>query len=359
MSNKFDNQINLWWKYVDLLILKLLSSPLPIDVWPSFQPTGSGRTLKTKPHIHLFNYSAKYDDRAMNRIRIFLIPQSSLVSIDDIMQFENNEEEEGDTGLYAVTGHVEDMHDADRVMNRATDLGLNYLSDIKAKFPELSSFKQYSEDITSMEDIQIYRAVLDAMDNNEVCDFLGKNIGNAVIRDIRSSNITDIMLRLYDALGLTSLTVRADIYFKGADAVRNERLVTANAIEKESIECYGDLYDIYENFIHEYVLAMRPYVHTRIQKGVIIDNISKPNMERFFKIFEPSSDQTFTGFGSRAEDYSQSNAIEERLQHEIQKLEMIDDDTTDRRAGIYYPWGNIFVRFDTKEGDNGNECYNR
>lgn len=357
MNDKFNNQINLWWKYVDLLILKLLSSPLPIDVWPSFQPTGSGRTLRTKPHVHLFGYSAKYNDHAINRIRVFLIPQSSLVSIDDIMQFDDDEE--GETGMYAVTGHVEDMHDADRVMNRATELGLNYLSDIKTKFPELSSFKQYSEDITSMEDLQIYRAALDAMDNNEACDFLGKNIGNAVIRDIRSSNMADTMLRLYDVLGLNSLTVRADIYFKGADAVRDERLVNANAIEKESIDCYGALYGIYEIFIHEYVQAMRPYVHTRIQKGVLIDNISKPNMERFFKIFEPSNDLVFTGFGSKEEDYSQSDVIEERLLHEIQKLETIDDDTTDRGAGIYYPWGNIFTRFDTKEGDNGDECYNR
>lgn len=361
MNKKFSDQLELWWKYIDLIILKILRSPLPTDPFPVFdmvKEEDGKKIMKTYHTICLFIPDWYQDEYYRNRFELFLIPESAIMYVDDIMGFDTESDEY--TGLRTAIGHEEDIVEAKEQLKYADQLAEEYLEDIKSSYPELSSFSLYSTDVKSVEEMQMYTSVLESLEKSEACKMFADMLGNGIIKDIRAGLIADTYVKLYEVLGLSSASVRADVYFKGAESVYNHQLLICRSKNSEKIiEKYKDIYFIYEKFIRAYVTHVRSFMHTRLQKSMMIETLSRPSSTDIFKIFEPDNGSRITGFVNGPEVYKDSNSVEERLTTLIERMEGITDDESDRVFTVYYPWANLLVRNSTKGGNGGDECYNR
>ena len=209
--SRFDAQIEIWWRYIDHILLYYLRSPLPY-VEPTFDVDMESSFTSTTTRLNMYSAVELIDEVNTEAFVKFMIPNHDKISVNKLL----NGISEIKSGEIITFNHNKDvLHATKEVYPMIEDAANLYIEKITNTFPELTPIRAWMRN-GSMEDPDspIGKLADKVRDPNNVIGKLSGIFGNIELFDNRLEKIQCELFEIYNVLDLNSPTTRADLYLK-------------------------------------------------------------------------------------------------------------------------------------------------
>ena len=351
--SRFDNQVEMWWTYIDHILMYYLRSPLPFASVTFENDTKVDETTIVS-RINIFSSVDVVDEANVNALMTFMIPNHDRVHVHrilkDVFPIPSNQ--------IAIYSHTKEFNYAcDTIFPALDNAADHYMTQITDRFTELYPTAQWIR-ISELEEPNSDNGKLAEKVRNpsNTIGLLSGIFGNYDLYSSRSMIAKKELFSIYKVLGLLSQSTRADLYFKGVDYVKQKREREIDdqlsmAIFKE----YNQIYDFLLELLQTYIKICRPYIHDRMYHIVLCKNIEHTGYDKIYPVFDKSTKTVQRVWYTSDKEYKGDN-IEDRLKNACKIMRNTVDYPKDGcKLMFYYPWFLELIRLN--DGGGPSECH--
>lgn len=356
--SRFENQVNLWWDYIDHIALYYLRSPLPFAD-PTFAVDRNNDVTTTAHWVNWYSPIDRIENANINALMRFMLPEWDRVSMDDILTSSPSLlGPNGSTCQSVVYGHTKEMEIFEDTVYRPIDsAAYSYLQKVYDTFEELKPSNAWVRIAKSESPDSKASRIVDVLDNHEspISIFSGL-FGNYDLYTDRITTMKSELFSIYDALDLNKQTTRADLYFKGVDYVMEKRKRELKSeTDKKLFEFYNQIYTILLDLLTTYTHICRPFIHDRMYRLVLAKSMEMTGYDKISIVFNRTS-ETCTRSWLTSKQMHESDHVENVLKSAIKTMEETVDNENGCTLRFYYPWELRLLRFN--DGGTESECHN-
>lgn len=351
--SRFDTQVEMWWTYIDHILMYYLRSPLP-SLSVTFENDSKADETLIVNRINIFSPVDHVDDANVDALMTFMIPKYDLVRTQRILK-----------DVFPIPGHQTVAYGHSKEFTYACknihpvldDAADYYMTQITDTFRELYPTAQWIR-ISQYEDHDsgIGKLVEKVRNPSSTIGLLSGIFGNYDLYFKRSMTAKEELFSIYDTLGLTSQLTRADLYFKGVDYVKKKReREIDNPLSMSIFKEFNQIYEFLLELLKTYVKICRPYIHDRIHRVILKKNMEHIGYGEVYPVFDTSAKSTQRLWYTSDKEHKSDN-IEDNLKEACEIMRDTIDAPNGCRLKLYYPWSMQLIRFN--DGGGTNECHN-
>lgn len=351
--SRFDTQIEMWWTYIDHILMYYLRSPLPFASTTFVNdPKADETTIVSR--INMFSPVDHIDEANIDALMTFMIPKRDLVRVGRILK-----------DVFPVVSHqtvayahaTEFNYACKKIYPALDDAADHYMTKITDTFTELYPTAQWIR-ISQHEDpdSDVGKLADKVRNPSTPIGLLSGIFGNYNLYSARSMNAKEELFGIYNILGLLSQSTRADLYFKGVDYVKQKREREIDDPLKLMIfNEYNQIYKILLEFLQTYVNICRPYIHDRMHRAILAQNMEQIGYDKVYPVFDTSAKSTQRLWYTSDKNHK-SGDVEDKLKQACEIMRSTVDDPNGCKLMFYYPWSMQLIRFN--DGGGTSECHN-
>ena len=355
--SRFENQVSLWWDYIDHIALYYLRSPLPFSD-PTFAIDRENQVTSTSHLINWYSPVDRIENANINALRTFMIPKCDRVVLDDLIRSGETFDHQDPSGQYVIYGHIKELTDFEKNIFKPIDTVVyQYLQKVYDTFNELKPSNAWVRIAQSEGPDSKASRIVNVLDNHDspISMFSGL-FGNYDLYTDRLLTMKSELLSIYDALGVNRQKTRAELYFKGVDYVMKTReRELQDETDKKLFKYYNRIYTILLDLLTTYVHICRPFIHDRMYRLILRKDLESVDIDKVSIVFDTDGESCCRSWCTSKQFY-ESGKIEEMLDKAIQIME----DTVESKDGctlkFYFPWEVRLMRFN--DGGTESECHN-
>lgn len=351
--SRFDNQVEMWWTYIDHILMYYLRSPLPF-VSVTFANDSKANETTVVNRINMFSPVDHVDEANVDALMTFMIPKHDLVYVRRILK------DVFPVQSYQTVGyrHSEEFTYACKKIYPALDDAADYyMTQITDTFRELYPTAQWIR-ISQCEDpdSDVGKLAEKVRNPSTPIGLLSGIFGNYNLYSERSTTAKEELFSIYNILGLVSQSTRADLYFKGVDYVKQKReREIDDPLKLRIFKEYNQIYDFLLELLKTYVKICRPYIHDRMHRALLTKNMEHIGYDKVYPVFDTSEKSTqrlwYTSDKNR-----KSGEVEDNLKQACEIMRNTIEDPKGCKLMFYYPWSMELIRFN--DGGGTSECHN-